>query len=173
MVGAAAVETRQAGPADAEDIAAAHRDSIRSIDPHYYPAAIVEAWQDGLTGDVYRRAMAAGEMFFIAVCSSGDESAVLGFASDYVVEGTTHCTSVYVRGSAARQGLGSALIRLAEAHAVAAGATCIQVEASLAGVEFYQSHGFVETGRGETRLMSGRPIDCVFMRKELSGPARD
>lgn len=56
---------------------------------------------------------------------------------------------------------------LAQAHAVALGATTIQVEASLAAVEFYQANGFVEMARGETRLMSGRPIASAFMRKTL------
>ena len=37
----------------------------------------------------------------------------------------------------------------------------------LAGVEFYKANGFDEIARGETRLMSGRPIACVFMRKTL------
>ena len=44
----------------------------------------------------------------------------------------------------------------------------MHVEASLAGVEFYKANGFAEVGRGETHLMSGRPIDCVFMVKELA-----
>jgi GNAT superfamily N-acetyltransferase len=74
---------------------------------------------------------------------------------------------VYVRGAAARRGIGSALLRLAEAHALESGATGIHVEASLAGVEFYRANGFVALGCGETRLKSGRPIACVFMRKDL------
>jgi ribosomal protein S18 acetylase RimI-like enzyme len=67
----------------------------------------------------------------------------------------------------ARQGVGSTLLRMAEAHAIENGATRIEVEASLAGAEFYLANGFVEVGRGDTQLMSGRPIACVFMRKHL------
>ena len=74
-----------------------------------------------------------------------------------------------MRGIAARRGIGSALLRLAEAHAVANGATSIHIEASLAGVEFYESNGYTEVGRGESRLMSGRAIACVFMRKAVGG----
>ena len=96
---------------------------------------------------------------------------VLGFASDYCREGSTHGTSVYVRGAAARQGIGSAVLRRAEAHAAAHGAVCLEIEASLAGVAFYAAQGFVEVGRGETRLKSGRPIACVCMRKALAGSA--
>ena len=39
------------------------------------------------------------------------------------------------------------------------------IDASLAAVEFYQAHGFEETGRGDHRLRSGRRMPCVFMRK--------
>jgi putative acetyltransferase len=160
-------ETRRARPSDADEIAVAHRDSIRSLGPAFYPSNVVDDWEEGLGGDVYLRAMERGEVFFIATGRMDGDAVVLGFASDYSIEGTRHGTSVYVRGIAARRGIGSALLRLAEAHAVENGATTIHVEASLAGVEFYKANGFIEVGRGETRLMSGRPIACVFMRKDL------
>jgi putative acetyltransferase len=162
-------ETRRALPEDAEDIAAAHRDSIRSLGPGFYPPHVVDDWIEGLTGDVYVRAMACGEVFFIAVAVIDGVYEVLGFSSDYSREGSQHGTSVYVRGKAARRGVGSALIKLAELEAIAAGATSIQIEASLAGVDFYKANGYVEIRRGETHLMSGRPIDCVFMEKSLAG----
>ena len=98
---------------------------------------------------------------------------VLGFASDYRIEGSKHGTSVYVRGIAARRGIGSVLLGLAEAHAIVAGATRIEVEASLAGVEFYRVNGFTEVGRGEAHLMCGRPIACVFMRKDVGVGVRN
>jgi putative acetyltransferase len=163
-------ETRQAHPSDADAIALAHRDSIRSIGPRFYPPEVVDAWGAGLTGEVYLRAMTGGEIFYIATGRVDGLPLVLGFASDYPIEGSTHGTSVYVRGCAARRGIGSALLRLAEAHAAAAGAARVHVEASLAGVEFYKANGFIEIGRGTTRLMSGRTIDCVFMRKPLRAP---
>lgn len=165
----AGVDTRRAVPSDADDIAAAHRDSIRSLGSAFYPPNVVDDWEAGLTGHVYLDAMRRGETFFIAVGEVDGERAVLGFASDYTIEGTRHGTSVYVRGAAARRGIGSALLRLAEAHALENGATSIHVEASLAGVEFYRANGFVQVGRGETRLKSGRPIACVYMRKDCVG----
>jgi putative acetyltransferase len=161
------LETRRAEPSDADEIALAHRDSIRTIGAAFYPPNVVADWEEGLTRDVYRKAMARGEVFFIATGTVDRKALVLGFASDYRIEGSTHGMSVYVRGIAARRGIGSALLRLAEAHAVANGATSIQVEASLAGVAFYKANGFTEVGRGETHLMSGRPIACVFMHKDL------
>lgn len=166
----AELETRRADRSDADNIALAHRDSIRSIGPQFYPPNVVDDWSEGLSGDLYVRAMDAGEVFFIASGTVDGRQVVLGFASDYRIDGVKHGTSVYVRGSAARRGIGSRLLALAEDHAVANGAAEIHVEASLAGVEFYHANGFIETGAGETRLRSGRPIACVFMRKSLVSP---
>jgi putative acetyltransferase len=164
-------EIRRADHSDVDAIAQAHRDSIQSIGPAFYPPSDVQAWKAGLTGDVYLNAMDSGEVFFIATGRVDGSPQVLGFASDYCIEGTMHGTSVYVRGLAARRGIGTALLRRAEAHAAANGARRIQIEASLAGCEFYRASGYVEFQRGETRLMSGHPIACVFMHKELGGAA--
>lgn len=161
------VETRRALASDAEAMALAHRDSIQTIGSAFYPPLVVADWQEGISAALYQTAMESGEVFFIATGEIGGRDVVLGFASDYCLEGSTHGTSAYVRGLAARKGIGSALLALAEAHACAAGATRIQIEASLAGLEFYRANGFVEVGRGDIRLQTGKLIACVFMRKEL------
>ena len=160
-------EVRRAGPADVDEIAAAHLDSIRSIGALSYTPAIVSDWGARVTGDLYSNAMARGEVFFIAIGELGDQPEVLGFSS-HRIDDNEHRTAVYVRGQAARLGIGSALFRSAEAAAISAGATSIHVDASLAAVEFYKANGFVEVGRGEHRLSSGRLMACVFMRKLLA-----
>jgi hypothetical protein len=43
------VQNRRAHPTDAEAIALAHLDSIRSIGPAFYPPDVVKAWGSGLT----------------------------------------------------------------------------------------------------------------------------
>ena len=163
-----AFEIHRAERSDVEEIAEAHRDSIQSIGPAFYSPDIVNHWQEAITGDLYLKAMQVGEVFFIAVGEVDGRRAVLGFASDYRIEGHKHGTSVYVRGRSARQGVGSALLARAEAHATSNGATSIEIEASLAGLAFYKANGFVELGRGEVRLTTGRSMECVFMRKDLS-----
>lgn len=159
-------EIRQAGLADVDEIAAAHLDSIRSIGARYYPAEIVNDWGAQVKGDLYVSAMARGEVFFIAIGNLGGKPEVLGFSS-HRIDGDEHGAAVYIRGKVARLGIGSALFRSAETAAIAAGASCIHVDASLAAVEFYKANGFEEVGRGEHRLWSGRPMACVFMRKNL------
>ncbi|HEY7500881.1 MAG TPA: GNAT family N-acetyltransferase [Vicinamibacterales bacterium] len=164
-----AFEIREAVPSDVDGIALAHRDSIQSIGPTYYSDDVVAWWQEAIEGQLYLKAMDGGEVFFIALGDVDGRRAVLGFASDYCIEGQRHGTSVYVRGRSARQGIGSALLARAEAHAVETGATSIEIEASRAGVDFYRANGFIEVGRGETRLTTGRSMECVCMRKDLSG----
>jgi hypothetical protein len=62
----AEVQTRCANPEDAEAIASAHLDSIRSIGPTFYPPEVVREWASGITPDLYVKAMEGGEAFFIA-----------------------------------------------------------------------------------------------------------
>lgn len=109
--------------------------------------------------------MERGEVFYITVDLASD-SRVIGFAS-HRVDGQRHGIAVYVRGAVARQGVESALYRLAESEAIRSGAAEIHVDASLAAVGFYVFHGFIEVGRGEHQLRSGVAMPCVFMQKRL------
>lgn len=161
------VEIRQADASDASAMADAHRDSIRVLGARFYPDGAADDWAACVTPDMYVRAMEGGEVFFIATGVVDGESLVLGFASDYLIRGTTHGTSVYVRSIAARGGVGSALLDKAEELARARGATEVEIEASLAGVPFYRARGYEDVRRCATRLPSGTSIDCVFMRKRL------
>ena len=97
------VQTRRARPDDAEAIAAAHRDSITTIGPSFYSPDIVEAWGEGLTADIYVRAMEGGEVFFIATGEIHGQPDVLGFSS-HRVDDMEDGASVYVRGRASRRG---------------------------------------------------------------------
>jgi GNAT superfamily N-acetyltransferase len=110
--------------------------------------------------------MRGGEAFFIAIGQLEGQQVVLGFAT-HRVDDAQDGASVYVRGRVARQGIGTTLLRLAEEHARAHKATSVQIQASLAGVEFYKANGFEELERGEAVLMSGKSMPCVLMRKQL------
>jgi len=161
------VHIRRAHPDDAAAIAVAHLDSIHSLGPAFYPQDVIEAWGAGITPDLYVKAMEGGEVFFIATGHIDGEPGVLGF-STHRVDDAQDGTSVYVRGSAARRGIGTKLLQLAEEHAVAHGAATIQIQASLAGVTFYKMNGFEELGQGEAVLTSGQTMPCVSMRKVLT-----
>jgi GNAT superfamily N-acetyltransferase len=157
---------RLATPADAEGITLAHLDSIRSLGPVFYPDEVVQAWSARLSPALYVSAMNDGEAFFIATGRRDQETVVLGF-STHRVDDPQDGVSVYVRGRAARRGIGTLLLQQAEEHARAHGATSIHIQASLAGVEFYKANGFDILARGDAELGSGYSMPCVFMRKLL------
>jgi GNAT superfamily N-acetyltransferase len=160
------VETRLATTADAEDIAAAHLDSIHSIGARFYSPEIVADWIAPINSDRYFKMMEAGEVFYITVGLVNGSREVLGFASHRIAKGQ-HRTAIYIRGLGVRSGIGTTLFKLAEARAMAQGATSIHVDSSLAAVEFYKSNGFEIVGPGTFQLRSGRTMECVFMQKTL------
>ena len=157
---------RQASLADAEQIAVAHLDSIHSLGAKGYPPDVMSVWGAPRDGGRYRSAMEAGEVFFVAVTGRDAADRVLGFSSHRVEQGQ-HRTAVYVRGSAARMGIGTALFRAAEAVALEQSANEIHVDASIVAREFYQAQGFRELSRGQHCLPGDIQMDCVFMKKAL------
>lgn len=161
------LDLRRATEKDVDAIADAHRDSITELGSQHYALAIVKEWAGVVRPELYLQAMNRGEVFFIATGTVAGRPMVLGFSSDYAIDGGRHGTSAYVRRSAARQGIGSRVLALAESFGRARGASSIEIEASLGAVEFYKRHGFVETARGDVALPSGFRLPCVFMRKEL------
>ena len=164
------LDLRRATKSDVDGIADAHRDSIVQLGSQYYAPAIVSEWAGVVSRRLYLDAMDRGEVFFIATRAVAGHPSVLGFSSDYVISGTTHGTSAYVRPVAARRRIGSRLLAMAESFGRSRGATAFHIEASLGAVEFYKGHGFVETARGDVALPSGFQMPCVFMRKELRQP---
>jgi GNAT superfamily N-acetyltransferase len=122
----------------------------------------VEYWQEAITGELYFKAMEAGEVFFTAVGEADGSRAVIGFTSDSCTEGQKHGTSVYLRGRSARCGVGSALLARTEAHAASNGATSIEIEASLAGFRSTTPTRSSKCDRGEARLTTWRSMECVF-----------
>ena len=158
---------RAATADDVDAITSAHIDSIGTIGPRFYGADIVRAWRAAIQPRLYVDAMASGERFFVAAITQDERRDVLGFSCHHVDDGA-HGVAVYVRGIAARRGMGSALLRVAETSAASAGANGVRLDASLAAVDFYKANGFAETGRGEHRLRNGSSMVCVFMQKNLS-----
>ena len=160
------IRIRPGTPADAQAITIAHLDSIRSLGPAFYPSDILEIWSAGLRPDIYVTAMDGGEAFYVATGTLDGELTVLGF-STHRVDDAQDGASVYVRGRAARRGIGTLLLQHAEDHARTHGANSLHIQASLAGVKFYKANGFEEVSVGEAELITGRSMPCVFMRKSL------
>ena len=151
---------RLAAPADAEAIWRVHIASIREVCAGDYTPQQIEAWAGPKRPEDYPRAMERGEQVWVAE----DESrVVVGFAclDRDVLKG------LYVAPAALRRGIGSALLRAVEAHAVARGVDTLRLGATLNAAAFYESQGYVAGGR-ITRAMGGVDVPSIRMAKRLS-----
>jgi putative acetyltransferase len=156
---------RAATADDAEGICAVPMESPATLGPQAYDEEVIRDWSRPRSAERYVTYIQEGARFFVALPSSADRP-VLGFSS-YRRNDETHGVVVYVSGSAARRGVGTALLRAAEAAAMQNGATELTIAASLVAVEFWKVNGFVELSRGEYVLGTGRPMACVHMKKTL------
>ena len=76
----------------------------------------------------------------------------------------------FVAPSAARQGLGSRLMRHCEQQAAAAGFTTLELAATMPGVPLYLASGFVVTEPFEVQLPGGIAVPLARMRKRIAPP---
>lgn len=153
---------RAGTPADAGAISALHRRTILAVGREFYTQAEVENWAHGLVAWRYVRAMTErGESFLLAIDPS---DAVIGFCSykDDEVRG------LYVDPSAARSGIGGALLRRAEAAITASGQNLIWVRASRSGQPFYEAQGYRVVSEGDWKTRGGLEIAVARMEKAIA-----
>ncbi len=84
-----------------------------------------------------------------------------------VVPKANELRAVYVAPSAARLGVGSAILAKLEDVARANGSTELWLDSSLNAEPFYLAHGYQSEGRAFHELRSGEKMDCIKMRKRL------
>ena len=72
----------------------------------------------------------------------------------------------------ARRGVGSALLRQAEAAIAAAGHRRIRLDASLSGQAFYEHHGYRVVVRHDWKTRGGLVIGALAMEKALPAALR-
>lgn len=76
----------------------------------------------------------------------------------------------FVAPEAARQGLGSLLMRHCEQQATAAGFTVLELAATMPGVPLYLASGFAVTEPFELQLPGGVAVPLARMRKAITAP---
>jgi putative acetyltransferase len=166
MVSPPAIVIRAATPMDAAAILQVHQQSIRVLGSEVYSLAEVESWAAGLVPERYVEAMNEGGEIFIVAVATGD--VLVGFCSfrDDEVKG------LYVAPEWARRGVGSALLREAEAMMAAAGHRHIRLGASLSGQAFYEHHGYRVIEQHGWKSRGGLVMDAFAMEKALPAARR-
>jgi GNAT superfamily N-acetyltransferase len=151
---------RPATSNDLERIGVIHRLSILELcKTHYTPEQLAD-WTSALRPAAYEALLASHRMI-----AAEDGAELLGFG---VFDPTTALiNATYVDPSAARRGIGRALLAAMENEARAAGFGEVRLNATLNAVGFYARLGYVSRGRESNRLPSGVDLPCELMRKDL------
>jgi N-acetylglutamate synthase-like GNAT family acetyltransferase len=151
------VRIRRARVADAPAIARVMRVAARGA-RGAYPARTLAAW-GSLPALYHAWAMTAGGETYLVAEQAGRALGYAGLRGGEV-------TALFVRPSAARRGVASALLARIEALARRRGARRLVVDAARSGVAFYRARGF--TGGRTVRVpLPGGALGAVRMTKPL------
>ena len=164
--------------------------SVRGLGPPHYSPAQVEAGLAHIFG-VDTQLVADGTYFVIEAVDH--ETPVLAACGGWSARrtlfgGDQHKTGVddrldpateparirafFVHPAHARRGLGRRLFEACEDAAVSAGFAAFELMGTLPGVPLYAALGFVSLDRVPVPTPAGVALDCVRMRRAISGDRR-
>lgn len=152
---------RAGKPSDAPGIFAVHDRAIRELGRGIYSETQVESWAEGNSPERYVEAMRdEGERFLVAVAR---RRGIVGFCAykDQELRG------LYVDPDWARRGLGTILLKRAEAIIAAGGHRKVVIGASLVGLPFYELHGYRVIRHRHWRTRGGLMIPAADMEKPI------
>lgn len=140
-----------------------HHAAVRGIAAKDYPASVVEAWARPITEQVIERFLANRDREVRLVAEVDGESVGIGA----LAVSNSELRACYVAPSAARRGVGSALVfeieRIAREHRL----DHLHLESSITAEPFYSALGYRVESRGELLLAPGVRMAAVKMRKRL------
>lgn len=151
-------------PARGEDgaaLAILHRDAILATSTVFYSNEERQSWAAGLRADGYARAMSNGEVIEVAVNDSDVPVAFCGRRKASI-------EAVYVHPDYQHRGIGSLLLKRAEAALAGAGDRSLRVDASLSAIAFYQRHGYERAEDRTHKTRGGLELAIVRMTKVLA-----
>jgi len=151
-------------PEDARRFLEIQRESVRGLAARDYPTAVIEAWAPlPITDAVVERFLSNrdGEMRLIAEI----DGQAVGIGA--LVLGNSELRACYVVPSAARRGVGAAIVaeieRIAREHRL----VFLRLESSLTAEPFYAALGYQVEARGRLMIAFGVPMAAITMSKQL------
>jgi GNAT superfamily N-acetyltransferase len=152
------VKIRRARLLDAPALARVMRAAVRGA-RGAYPARILAAW-GSLPALYHAWAMTAGGETILVAQRGGRIVGYAGLRGGEV-------TALFVRPSAARQGVASALLARIEALARRRRVRRIVVDAARSGVAFYRARGFEDVSPVRVPLPGGASLVAIRMTKQV------
>jgi putative acetyltransferase len=141
-----------------------HRESVRGIAAKDYPASVIDRWAPlPITDELVERFLDNRDDEIRLMAEIDGQPVGIGA----LVLSNSELRACYVVPSAARRGVGAALVAEIERIAREHGLVYLQLESSLTAEPFYATLGYLVEGRGELVLASGVHMAAIKMRKQL------
>jgi putative acetyltransferase len=161
------VTIRELRPEDARRFLEIQYAAVRGIAARDYTATVVEAWARPITDQAIERFLANRDRELRLVAEIDGEPVGIGA----IVVSNSELRACYVAPSAARRGVGSALVEKIEQIAREHRLDYLELESSITAEPFYAALGYQVESRGQHFLSSGVPMAAVKMRKRLDPAA--
>ena len=141
-----------------------HHESVRGLAAKDYPASVIDGWAPlPITDEVIDRFLRNRDDEIRLMAEIDGQPVGIGA----LVLSNSELRACYVVPSAARRGVGAAVVaeieRIAREHRLFS----LRVESSLTAEPFYTALGYVVEERGQHVLGSGVPMAAIKMRKQL------
>ena len=138
-----------------------HHAAVHGLAADHYPQEILDKWSAPIREGERVQPRREGQIRLVAELD-GEPVGIGALFPD-----KSELDAVYVLPSAARKGVGTALVREIERIAIEQGVKRLHLDASLNAEAFYLAMGYEVVERGEHVLNSGQPMACVRMAKDL------
>jgi putative acetyltransferase len=158
---------REMRPQDARSFLEIHHAAVRGLAATDYPSSVVEAWAPPITDQSVERFLANRDGELRLVAEIGGDPVGIGA----IVISNSELRACYVAPSAARRGVGSALVARIEQIAREHGLAYLDLESSITAEPFYLALGYHVESRGELFIAPRVPMVAIKMRKRLDQPA--
>ena len=152
---------RAGRPEDADALLRVHQRAVLTLGRPIYSDAQLESWASGNSPDRYIQDMREeGEVYEVAVVR---KAGIVAFCARRAHE----VRSLYVDPDWARHGIGSVLLKRAEAAIAAAGFQRVSIGASLVGLPFYERQGYRVLRHRHWKTRGGLFIPAAEMEKAI------
>ena len=142
-----------------------HHASVRGLAAKDYPASVIDAWARVPVTDEQVQRFVQNRDNEIRLIAEGCDGESLGVGA--LVVDNSELRACYVLPTAARRGVGTAIVAEIERLAREHGLGELHLESSVTAEPFYAALGYRVEGRGEHRIAPGVGMGAIRMRKQL------
>jgi putative acetyltransferase len=142
-----------------------HHDSVRGLAANDYPPFVIDAWAPlPITDERLQRFLQNPDNEIRLIAERDGESVGIGG----LVVANSELRACYVLSTAARCGVGAAIVAEIERLAREHGLAYLRLESSLTAEPFYTAMGYRVEGNSEHKIAPGVSMAAITMRKELA-----